>query len=191
MAYSGAKVEDRFSESLRQKAVGLTLALVRESLPEVSKFYAELFGGKVDLSDAKIWELQIEEILFCLHLLDRIVSSMLAPDARAVFMTATFEAVRDSLSGLLKNGAEVDNFRRWIGDVYNARQTEYAEYTYPDTDPKNNRPSKGELFWEFGKKMAFLVGDTNPIRVMEIEHHGIGLFEMMGEVAEECITKEN
>lgn len=161
--------------------------LVKEFLPQVSKFYGEMFSSGTPLSSARIWSLQVEEILFCLHLLDRITASKLSVELKVAFMDSIFPTVSDALSAVYKNAAEGEGFRDWVCKAYNARQLEYGAYTYP----KEGSPDKGTLFWEFGRRMDYLADDTNPVRVMEIAMHGMSLFEMMCDVFDECVPKES
>jgi hypothetical protein len=56
-------------------------------------------GTAQDRPKAKIWDLQLEDIFFCMHLLDRIAFSKLGCNGRPIFLDVVIEIMADELCG--------------------------------------------------------------------------------------------
>jgi hypothetical protein len=165
-------------------------AVVASDLPAISrKFYGQqLFREKRDFDEAKMWDLQLEDIFLTMHLLDRFAFPKFTPHARAVFVNALVETLAEALWLLCPTGADAQNFRMWFGSSFNLRTKEYGKCRkfYAEKDEQLG----GTLFWEFGTKMSSILSDYNPATTISIVLHGSELFRIMLETLEPLIPGE-
>jgi hypothetical protein len=90
-----------------------------------------------------------ETAAFLLHLIDRPAFNFLGSKNRDVFMEAVEAGVFDSLQD---KGVDPKIFF----DILNKRYEEYSHYQ--KWLPKDGEGAKGTLFWEFGTKVATILG---------------------------------
>lgn len=154
-----------------------TLKALKET-KNLSKKYANV--------DDKFEEVTFEILLLHLHFIDRIAFQHLGPESRNTFMDAVLIEIKKQLSHLYAIGK--DSFMRmrdkgdnldldtsyhlsYLGyhlrylrkmiyclyDAYNDRQIEYSKYKKVFAR-ENDKGMKGTLSWEFGKKLAKILG---------------------------------
>jgi hypothetical protein len=163
-------------DELEDVAREISPVLVRELLPQARDYYAEFAARnhEVVITQQHIWDAQLEEFFFCLSLLDRAVFGKLGPANRTVFMDAVFANVCESIHDTFAAAVPDESFRAWFKQTLNLKQSEYGSWQFPSGDNL-----KGTIMWEFGKKMTFSLGVTNPVEVFLLEHRAAGLFKLM------------
>ena len=83
------------------------------------------------------------------------------------------DALLPSVQKLLK-----PPFDGTLADLYNTRQQFYADLRFPT----NGQDLKGTLFWEFGKALAAVYADMNPVAVTMTASFGAMLLDLVDEV---------
>jgi len=153
-------------EILFEKASFLAPVLVA-AIPGGSK---DLFGmwnddEKGEVASDKFGEVSLEMALFFIHYVDRNAFNILESDKRVLFMDALTENVATFL--LLQNKGKVDPglFRSEFIEQLNERQREYSKYKkwFPGEEIKS---AKDTLFWEFGKRIANMLGFKMSFKVI-------------------------
>ena len=114
-------------------------------------------------------EIAIEEIVFGLHLTDRLVFVHCGADQRAQFMDALLPAIKKLLEPSLDAS---------LADFYSTRQQFYASLRFP----KSTQDLKGTLFWEFGKALAAIYANSNPVAVTMTSNFGAGLLNVVDDL---------
>ena len=151
--------------------------IVASSLVELCKdtssmFLKGLLGEDVSTaSQALIEPVNLEVLLFALHLTDRLTFVHLRSGERALFMEALLPAVKR----LLRPPLDAN-----LADLYNVRQQFYGGFAKlcPDGDDS----LKGTLFWEFGKALAAVYADYNPVAATLTSAAGMDLLKLINEV---------
>lgn len=157
---------------------------IESELPRISnEFYGwQLFGEKRDFDKVKMWDLQLEDTFFCMHILDRIVFSSIDRESRTRFIDTLVEKLADGLWWFCPTSPDTRDFRIWFGASFNLRTTEYGRCRKLSPE-EGEAGTEGTLFWEFGRKMSSILSDYNPVRTTLIAVHGSQLFEMMLEIS--------
>ena len=156
-------------DSLLCLAEFLAPALVEKLAPMNVRHYTELLkAANLDVSDEIAAELQLEEVIFSLHLVSRLAHAMLIPEKRDYFMDATVSEAREIVSQRFESGMEATAFCESFGTLYNKRQEEYASWRFSGEDS-----SKGELFWEHAKQVLFRVTNVNVVLLAMFERSGL------------------
>ena len=109
--------------------------------------------------DRKDWDIVVEFIAFLLHVANRFAFASI-PSQRSLFITV---CVLNAWAYLVKQMMHPDEPRREeikeeLWRLFDEREVEYGKYRW--TTPEN-QPLKGDLFWEFGKRIAKLHGFEN------------------------------
>jgi hypothetical protein len=133
-----------------------------------------------DFDESKFWELQLEDIFLCMHLLDRLAFAKLNKNGRAIFVNVIVETIADELFWLCPTYPDFDDFRVWFGSSFNLRTMEYNKFArlFAEEDEQLN----GTLLWEFGKRMCSVLSDYNPATTISITVHGTHLLKLMMEI---------
>jgi hypothetical protein len=174
---------DLDNELLSQHAKELATVLVSRLAPMNIQHYGELLrADKIDISDETYAELQIEEVVFLLHLVGRLSNSMLVPEKRDYFLDTVFSEAQDTLCSKFETESEISAFCDFFGTLYNSRQEEYALYRISLGSDKSK---KGELFWEHAKSVLLSVTETNVILLTFIERSGLRTFEFLANLLRE------
>jgi hypothetical protein len=96
----------------------------------------------------------LEEIIFCLHMVARLAFSNANVDKRGHFMDALVAGVGEVLWQEYGVGIEAPRFLEYFFGLYNSRSQEYSSYRDSTAEGESK---KGELVWEYGKKVAALI----------------------------------
>lgn len=138
-----------------QKATDVIIGATEESTPHL---LAALVGEeRVKANQKLIIPLTSELLIFGIHLTNRIAFSRLGVGKRADFMDALLPAIQRKLRPPVSSQ---------FGHLYNTRNTFYGSFLkfYPD----NKENFEGSLFWEFGKVLSSVYGNSNPVAIMQI-----------------------
>jgi hypothetical protein len=114
-------------------------------------------------------EIVMEEIALGLHLTDRLVFAHCGADQRAQFMDALLPAIKNLLEPPLDAS---------LADFYSTRQQFYASLRFP----KTSQDLKGTLFWEFGKALAAVYANSNPVAATMTSNFGAGLLNVIDDL---------
>lgn len=114
-------------------------------------------------------EIVMEEIAFGLHLTDRLVFAHFGADQRAQFMDALVPATKTLLEPPLDAS---------LAGLYRTRQQFYASLRFPES----SQDLKGTLFWKFGKALAAIYADSNPVAVTMSSNFGAGLLNVVDDL---------
>jgi len=160
---------DPDKDSLLSVAKIIAPALVGKLAPMNVKHYVGLFKTfEVEVSDKIEAELQLEELIFSLHLLGRLAHSRLMPEKRDYFMdVAVFEA-REILSRKFENVIQGTSFCDSFDTLYNSRQEQYASYRFSAGDS-----SQGDLFWEHANSVVCRVTTVNALLHTMVERSSL------------------
>ncbi len=163
-------------------------ALMQEMVPDIPGFWNELASeSHTELEESTLAMLRLEEVIFILHLFDRVMFLEFGAENRDVFMDALYQEVRERLSREYVSGMVAAAFRDLANETYNARQTEYGAYKlFPDKQEGSLRKT---LFWEYTKKMFLTAGLTNPALMVVACKRALGLFDIAREVVDKCIKQ--
>jgi hypothetical protein len=115
----------------------------------------------------------LEILLFEVHLLDRLIFGALGPFKRKVFVDAVFEQLGRAAQPM---GLTVDA----LMDRVNKSQQEYAKYKrfYGE----KGESLQGTLCWEFGKRLTFRYGVTNPAAPIWVTGRAMNLMNSLAGV---------
>jgi hypothetical protein len=109
-------------------------------------------------SDEVIGRFAVEELMFCLHMIDRTAFMDSSLDDRCDFMDELVGSVAGVLWSSFAPRSDASRFARFFTSMYNARQKEYASY---DPPPQGKHTSQnGTILWEYGTRMAGLLSPT-------------------------------
>jgi len=153
-------------EILLEKASALAPLLV-SMIPGSAKDLFEMWDDdeKGEVVSVNFGEVSLEMALFFIHFVDRNAFNYLEGEKRDLFVDALAVNVANFL--LLQNKSDVDHelFRSKFIEQLNERQREYGNYKqwFPE---KESEGAKGTLFWEFGKKMAGMLGFKMSFKVI-------------------------
>jgi hypothetical protein len=103
----------------------------------------------------KFVEIFLESVILYVHFADRIASQLLKTNQRDFFMNALINEVTNIFSESQPTEEQKELATSIIGDLYNERQSEYGNYKMA---AEENEGLGSTLFWEFGKKIANIVG---------------------------------
>ncbi len=142
------------AKSLAPIIIGLA---VKES--QELKKYQEL----KKVTDDKFKEVSFEMIPFYIHYADRVAFQYLKSEQRKKFVIALFTEIREQLSSVCKNENDAVQFKATFTDTYFNRQEEYSKYKLPINKKEKD---KENLFWQFNRKIASILGDETDIRIM-------------------------
>lgn len=169
------------NEELAQKArtvASFLVAFISEATPTFYRDKSRQYGWGVD--EHQLWQLVLDDAIFCLHVIDRYALGGLGPEKRAVFMDNLLPEVREILSRLYETGADASRFPDEFVEIYNASSAEYAQYKKMMAE--EGEPLKGTLYWEFAKKRADLLGITNPAEIMLIGFCALSTIKSLSDV---------
>lgn len=174
------------SELVRSRAVSVCRVMVGELPGQAAELWHDLAAkSHKNLPESVLWDLQIEELLFALHVLDRVASNRLTDRARTEFMDAAYQQVREDVSRRFEDGARASSFRDWLDETYNARQAEYSGFQFRPAG--KNESDKSTLFWEVSKRLTLASGLTNPVFVVLVGNRVSGLAELMAKLVDEIV----
>ncbi len=111
------------------------------------------------IDEKKIGEVFFEMLLFNLHYVDRSAFSHLGAEKRNVFMDTMLIEFVQAMSITHDRGIEEAQFCSSFVEAYEERGKEYEKYK--KSFPEKNEGTKDTLFWEFGKKIARVLGLEN------------------------------
>lgn len=147
-----------------------------QTLKELKK--TKILNEKYTNVNDKFEEVTFEILLLHLHFIDRIAFQHLGLEPRNTFMDAVLREIRKQLSDLYEIGKDsIDLNTRYhliylrkmiycLYDAYNDRQIEYSKYKKVFAR-ENDKGMKDTLSWEFGKKIAKILGDEwNPAVIL-------------------------
>jgi hypothetical protein len=134
------------------------------AVEDAKRILEELKKDKERKVDNKFGEVVFEMLLFYLHFIDRIAFQHLGVEPRNTFIDALFIEIRERLSRIHESGIDAMQFRSGFGNAYNARQAEYGKYKKMFAE--KDEGTKDTLFWEFGKKIAGILGNEMDIVVI-------------------------
>ncbi len=149
---SNPKIQDQ-----AQQVGPMLIEALTEFHPTFVKY---LLGEDSKVSQKALSDLAMEELVLCLHVLDRLVSTKFGPQKRAVFMDALLPAACEAFCQRHFGG---EWLRRQFQTLYNERQLQYSGYR--KLLPDKEESAKDTLFWEFGKMMSAKYGNWNPVRL--------------------------
>jgi len=112
-----SSVEDIVYSIVRSTVNNAALSIRGLKEPDESEQALEIVGIYV-----------IEELLFCLHMVDRLAFLDSTIDKRCAFMDSLVAGVADLLWRSFGSAIDVSRFLEYFVDVYNQRQKEYASY---------------------------------------------------------------
>jgi hypothetical protein len=165
---------DPETNSLLITAKELAPVLITEIGPRNVRHYSQLLeAADVQVPPDAAAELQVEELIFLLHLVSRLGHTMLKQEKRDFFMDSIFYEVRELLSRTLNSGMEATSFRETFDVLYNSRQEEYGAYRFGSGEEDSK---KGDLFWEHAKSVLFRITSVNVILVAFTEKAGLETF---------------
>ena len=130
----------------------------------------------------------LEELLFCLHLVDRLAFLDSPIPKRRAFMDDLVANVADILWTNFASTTDLSAFAEYFANIYNERQAEYASY---GQGPHQLGDSlKNTLLWEYGKRMAEIISPRkSALRVSLIGNlamsHATGLIPVIRHAANE------
>jgi hypothetical protein len=139
-------------------------------------------------TEASVGEYGIEELLFYLHMVDRLAFLDSDVDRRIAFMDALVGSVAHLLWENYASGVDMPRFVEYFIGMYNVRQQEYAGYHAVTF--RRGQSSKNTLLWEYGKRMtAIIATDKSATRVLLIGNIAMkyvsGLVPLVRKVAKE------
>jgi len=152
------------SNILVEKAKAITPFVIGFAIEDTKRLFEELEKDKERKIDNKFGEVLFEMVLFYLHFIDRTAFQYLKVEQRNTFIDALFIEIREQLSRIHESGIEATQFRSGFGEAYNARQIEYGKYKKMFAE--KDEGTKDTLFWEFGKKIAGVLGNEMDIMVI-------------------------
>ncbi len=160
MAESGDPKNNRNYLTKAQSAATILRVAVEESMPHL---LMTLSGNQITKKDeASLNALICELLMFGLHLMDRISYSKLGVEERAEFMDALLIAIHSELQPPIHSQLE---------HLYNSRNVFYSGFR--KLYPEKNENLKGTLFWEFGKSVGTIYGNSNPVAITEASMFGM------------------
>ncbi|MEK7404255.1 MAG: hypothetical protein AAB225_04030 [Acidobacteriota bacterium] len=138
------------------------------AVPEMANIMLSELGDKysIHLNDDQTERFLIELFVFYMHLLDRMAFARLGPAGREAFGDRLVAVVAHGLMDSLDRSISSVDFVARLRDTYNRRQVEYAGYR--DLVARQDEPLKGTLFWEVGKVIWRITGDSNPVTLTMI-----------------------
>lgn len=153
-----AQKYDECVNRLADKVIGLSFALWAERDRS-----GGILQGLQD-RDSIDWSTVAFEYMMCYqHLIDRYAFGLYGSQFRAEVMDSLYDPlVRKFAETGAVRADRLEEFRSIFTDTLNERNAEYANY---NTDAPNQENAdevlKGTLFWEFGKRIATIIGATN------------------------------
>lgn len=160
----GAHAYDECISRLADKVIGLSFAMwaQRDTMEEV----VENVQDRENID----WTMIAFEYMMCFrHLIDRYAFGLYGAQFRAELMDSLYDPL---LRKFVETGAvradRLEEFRSIFIDALNERTAEYANYAL-NIDAIDHEGAhevlEGTLLWEFGKRLASIIGGTNPARV--------------------------
>lgn len=173
-------VEPNAPRTLTEEAAHRFVAnFLTEFMPGTIRDYDLLEKATDGPPNLSLLDFQMEELIFSLHCLFRAVFANLGPQYRAVFMDQTMSTTAAAFALVLpEETAEkfLDSFR----EHYNTRQIEYSSMTVT----ANERSPKGNLFWEYSKRICIAAGVSYPEIVAPVLMEGaLNTLKMMNKIA--------
>jgi len=163
----------RQAKQLQSKAAFIAPLLIdvcRETSPTLLR---SLLGAESSTKNPTLLQpILIEELAFLLHLTDRLIFAHCGVNQRALFM----EALLPETKRLLESPFDAS-----LADLYNTRQQFYANFYLPDSSEN----LKDALFWEFGKALAAVYADSNPVAVLLTAKFGAELLSLVDNLLQE------
>jgi hypothetical protein len=171
---------------LESKAIIIGSTIAEELPRQTINFWRDLAKRRNRvISDEALLRLQIEDIIFAIHSLDRLIFLDLGEQKRNFFIDALYQQIRKKLSRKYSSVQEARFFTERFDDTYNNRQIEYSPFTLqPPTEEKG---FAGNLFWEYSKRALITSGITNPIMMITVSLHAFGIFESMQALLKEIV----
>jgi hypothetical protein len=136
----------------KQLAHGMVRSVVRSARSEVNGLRD---ADEAEPSDEILGQFAVEELMFCLHMIDRTAFMDSTLEQRRNFMDELVGATAGILWSSFAPESDAARFARYFTSIYNARQKEYASYSPPPQGRDENQ--KGTILWEYGKRMAALL----------------------------------
>lgn len=165
-------VEKRLhKQAINYKSLALTISsqiigMVDEAIPH---FVNALMDNRLDENQVGIdHALTTELIIFSVHLVDRIAFRELGTTQRELFIDALLPIVQQELQVAMSS--------QFLA-LYNTRNEFYGRFQH--LYPGHNQPSKGTLFWEFGKALGAVYAGSNPVRIMNAASLGLTIYETL------------
>jgi len=149
--------------TLKQKAEFVGDNIILTSTDIMEALYKNEPYKSIDNQKAQeIWQ---EFIFLFTHIADRAAFALLELESeRAVFVDYLMNHITKKMLNFKSSEVSEDTFKSALSDSFNERQEEYSKYTMDK--PEEDKGYAGNLFWEFGKKIAFITdGSTNIIYV--------------------------
>ena len=142
---------------VKDKALSLTPSLIYALADDTSSLLEETRG----LSPEKRSEFFFEMALFYLHFTDRLAFQYLNASHREIFGDALCECSYKQLFKLPEDEDIANQILTAFAETYNDRQEEYGKYK--TISAQDGQSLRGTLSWEFGKKMAAIVGKPTDV----------------------------
>lgn len=112
----------------------------------------------------RFWEAFSEMVFFCISVIDRFAFEYLGPTNKDLFMDHLANEVLEYMVNMYDNKEDTDRAYAGFSLVYNTKLAEYEKYK--KLFPNNGEGTKDTLIWEFGKKIAYILGSENNIAVI-------------------------
>ena len=151
------------NDDLFIKAKKLSPLVTKSAVEATKTLFKELkkkWNMKIDDKSGKV---VLETLLFYLHYIDRIAYHRFGARQRDIFMDALLAEIEQWLLSFCENKTEATGLSLAFEETYSKRQREYAPYKLL---AEKNGEISGTIFWEFGKKIAGILGDENNIAVI-------------------------
>ncbi|MBI2682699.1 MAG: hypothetical protein HYX26_05695 [Acidobacteriales bacterium] len=160
-----------------EKAVEIANALVRVEFAGVRAFYQDL--SKLLPAPQVLDRLEVEEVVFWAHIMDRAAFSVLGPERRVIFQTHFYGELREVLSRNLEL-TDAERYRQYLDSVYDERQAEYGRFRFG----QEGLPAE-DVCWHYARSVCGLLGETNLVRITKVRVRcgliAVSIFRLMRE----------
>jgi len=167
-------------ESPAQAAPRIVGTFLAEWIPGAQKELELLVIGGEGPLKISLFDLQMETLIFGLHCLDRAVSAHFGDEYRTAFMNHAFGFACDAFASTLPANLG-DDFVERFDKHCRERHREYSAMTLL---PAEGAGLKGELCWEFAKRICLSAGVDEPLVFKVMLEDANAILGMMIKVAQ-------